>query len=124
AASEFVLATEAEGRAQPGLVATVGQMDVRPGAGNVIPDDVDLSLDVRHAEDGVRLQSCGRLLERAQDIAVQRNVAVRVLPIVENAAVRCSPVLTELLAGAVTQSGYEAISLTSGAGHDGVVMAS
>jgi allantoate deiminase len=124
AASEFVLAVEAEGRAQAGLVGTVGQMDVRPGAANVIPDDVDLSLDVRHAEDGVRLQSCGRLLERAQDIAVQRNVTVRVLPMIENAAVRCSPELTELLADAIAQSGHEAIALTSGAGHDGVVMAS
>jgi allantoate deiminase len=124
AASEFVLATEAEGRAQPGLVATVGQMDVRPGAANVIPDDVDLSLDVRHAEDGVRLQSCGRLLERAQDIAVQRNVAVKVLPMTEHAAVRCSSELFASLEAAITQSGHEAISLTSGAGHDGVVMAS
>ena len=124
AASEFVLAAEAEARATAGLVATVGQMDVRPGAANVIPDDVDLSLDIRHAEDGVRLQSCGRLLEHAQDIAVERNVTVRVLPMTEHAAVRCSPRLTESLAAAIAQSGYEAISLTSGAGHDGVVMAS
>jgi allantoate deiminase len=99
-------------------------MDVRPGAANVIPDDVDLSLDVRHAEDGVRLQSCGRLLERAQDIAVQRNVAVKVLPMTEHAAVRCSSELFASLEAAITQSGHEAISLTSGAGHDGVVMAS
>ena len=124
AAAEFVLAAEAEARAHAGLVATVGQMDVRPGAANVIPDDVDLSLDVRHAEDGVRLQSCGRLLEQAQDIAAERNVALRVLPMTEHAAVRCSSRLTELLAAAIAQSGDEAISLTSGAGHDGVVMAS
>ena len=124
AASEFVLAVEAEGRAQAGLVATVGQMDVRPGAANVIPDDVDLSLDVRHAEDGVRLQSCGRLLERAQDIAVQRNVSVRVLPMTANAGVGCWAERTEGLGGASAQSGHEAIALTSGAGHDGVVMAS
>ena len=122
AAAEFVLAVEAEGRAVAGLVATVGQVDVRPGAANVIPGDVDLSLDVRHAEDGVRLQSCGRLLERAQDIAVQRNVSLTVLPMAENVAVHCSPALTESLAAAIAQSGEEAISLTSGAGHDGVTM--
>jgi allantoate deiminase len=47
-----------------------------------------------------------------------------VKPVAENAAVRCSTGLMELLADAVAQSGHEAISLTSGAGHDGVVMAS
>lgn len=123
AAAEFVLAAEAEARETGGLVATVGQLDVRPGAPNVIPDDVDLSLDVRHGEDGVRLQSCGRLLERAQDIGVQRNVTVTVKPMTDNAAVRCSPRLSETLAAAIAQSGLEAISLTSGAGHDGVAMA-
>ena len=124
AAAEFVLAVEAEGRAVAALVATVGQMDVRPGAANVIPDDVDLSLDVRDPEDGERLQSCGRLLERAEDIGVERNITVTVKPMTEHAAVRCSPRLTEILAAAIGQAGYEVISLTSGAGHDGVVMAS
>ena len=62
------------------------------------------------------------LLERAQDIAVERNVGVRVLPMTEHAAVRCSPKLTESLAAAIAQTATEAISLTSGAGHDGVVM--
>src|SRR5437764_1812330 len=51
AAAEFVLAVEALGRHRAGLVATVGQVEVQPGASNVIPGQVTLSLDVRHADD-------------------------------------------------------------------------
>ena len=48
AAAECVLAVEALGRSTQGLVATVGQVSVQPGASNVIPGQVTLSLDVRH----------------------------------------------------------------------------
>src|SRR5689334_4950019 len=37
AAAEFVLAVEAHARAQAGMVATVGQIGVQPGASNVVP---------------------------------------------------------------------------------------
>ena len=123
AASEFVLAAEAEAREQTGVVATVGKLDVHPGASNVIPGQVDLTLDVRHAEDSARLQSCGRILERGQDIAVQRNVTVTVKPVSENSAVPCSPRLTGLLSHAMQDAGLEVLQLASGAGHDGVAIA-
>ena len=38
----------------------------------------------------------------------------------EHAAVKCSQDLASLLADSIERSGYEAIRLTSGAGHDGV----
>ncbi len=49
AASVFVQAVE-DYAGREGLVATVGQLSVKPGAANVIPGEVTLSLDVRHAE--------------------------------------------------------------------------
>jgi allantoate deiminase len=123
AASEFVLAVEAEGRARDGLVATVGQLDVRAGASNVIPGHVELSLDVRHAEPGdkTRLVAGLAMLDRATAIVARRKVSVEVQPVADNASVACSPLLTSLLARAV---GGDVVQLTSGAGHDGVVMSS
>src|SRR2546421_1726696 len=50
-AAEFVLAVQAPATTQDGLVATVGQVSVQPGASNVIPGQVTLSLDVRHQDD-------------------------------------------------------------------------
>jgi allantoate deiminase len=123
AAAEFVLEVEAEARAQEGLVATVGQLDVQPGAANVIPGRVELSLDVRHAETGDKTRAAAAIamLDRATAIGARRKVSVEVQPVAQNATVACSAHLTSLLAQAV---GGDAVQLTSGAGHDAVVMSS
>src|SRR3954471_8242166 len=57
AAAEWMLAAEAVARRRPGLVSTVGRIDVRPGARNVIPGEVWLTLDVRHTSDAVGRQA-------------------------------------------------------------------
>src|SRR5262249_36173642 len=54
AAAEFVLEVEERARIIPGLVATVGQLQVEPGVSNVIPGQVFLTIDVRHMDDEVR----------------------------------------------------------------------
>ena len=51
AASEIVLAVERCALDAEGLVATVGMLDVEPGATNVVPGRARLSVDVRHAHD-------------------------------------------------------------------------
>jgi allantoate deiminase len=124
AAAEIVLAVEAEALARPGLVATVGKLDVFPGATNVIPGQVDLSIDVRHSEDPTRIETCAHILERAQDVGAQRNVTVTVKPVSENAAVPCSARLSQLLSRAVEDARLEVLHLSSGAGHDGVSISS
>ena len=124
AAAEIVLAVEEAAVALPGLVATVGKLEVFPGASNIIPGQVDMSLDVRHSDDATRIETCARILERAQDIGAQRNVTVSVKPVAENAAVPCSSRLSGLLSLAVEDAGEEVLSLPSGAGHDGVVISS
>jgi allantoate deiminase len=123
AAAEFVLAVEADARATEGLVATVGQLTVSPGAANVVPGEVVLSLDVRHADDAIRVAHAHSLLESAHEVATRRGMAVESQPVAENHAVPCSPRLTSLLARAVDELGHRAIQLASGAGHDAAVMA-
>jgi allantoate deiminase len=122
AAAEFVLAVEAEGRATSGLVATVGQLAVSPGAMNVVPGEVVLSLDVRHTDDAVRAEHVRRLLQGAQDIAKRRGLSVESQRIDEEDSVACSPRLKSLLERAIGELGHPAMQLASGAGHDAVVM--
>ncbi len=71
-AAELVLAAE-----RCGVVATVGQMGVEPGASNVIPGRVVLSLDVRHARDAPRERAVHRLEADARTIAATRGLRVR-----------------------------------------------
>ena len=123
AAAEFVLAVEAEARATAGLVATVGQLAVSPGAPNVVPGGVVLSLDLRHHDDAVRVEHLQRLLQIAQHVAKRRGLSVASQVIDQEDSVPCSPRLTALLAEAAQELGHLALQLPSGAGHDAVIMA-
>ena len=118
-AAMFVVAVEQEARLRPGLVATVGRLLVEPGASNVIPGRVDLTLDVRHADDHVRLGAARRMIDDAHTMAEGRGLTVDAHPMSERAAVACSPRITSLLRKAI---GDGAVEVASGAGHDGVYM--
>jgi allantoate deiminase len=122
AAAEFVLAVETVARSLPGLVATVGQVSVQPGASNVIPGQVTLSLDVRHQDDIVREQANRKLEERAHEIGAARHVSTNWQMLQGHPAVPCAPHLTEILSQAIEEIGYPTLSLSSGAGHDAATM--
>jgi allantoate deiminase len=122
AAAALVLAAEALARDTPGLVATVGQIEARPGASNVIPGRATLSLDVRHQDDACREQALAQLRQRAEQIAAARQVGLDWRIAQETRALACDPALTERLAQAVQAQGYPLLLLPSGAGHDGVAM--
>jgi len=122
AAAEFVLAVEALGRNLPGLVATVGQITAQPGASNVIPGLVTLSLDVRHQDDAVREQACRQLQEQASNTGAARGISPGWHTLQQHRTVPCSPRLTQLLAQAIEAAKYPVYSLPSGAGHDAVAM--
>jgi allantoate deiminase len=122
-AAEFVLAAEACARRDPSLVATVGSLVVSPGASNVIPAEAVLTLDVRHARDATRRKALQQLFSGARRIARERRLTLDWQQTQDDDAVACSRQLTALLARSVrAQQQGRCLELTSGAGHDGVVM--
>jgi len=123
AAASFVLAAEQGARAIPGMMTTIGQLHVQPGASNVIPGTVTLSLDLRHPDDSKREQFYQQLHKEAQKIANERQMQVEWNKPNSEQTVACSPQLTQLLTSAVKQQGYRALLLPSGAGHDAAIMA-
>ncbi len=122
AAAEWILAVETLARETDGLVGTVGRVAVEPGAGNVIPGRVQLGLDLRHADDPVRVGAGSSLAQRASDIAASRGLTVEWRSH-ETAGVMLSPELSETLAEAVAASGRRLLRLPSGAGHDAAMLA-
>jgi allantoate deiminase len=122
AAAEFVLGVETDAGAHEGVVATVGQVAVHPGASNVIPGAVELSLDVRHADESVRSGHTRRILERADEIAARRGVKASIHLQGDNPSVPCAPRLVSLMAKAIEAQGLNVVRLASGAGHDAVPM--
>lgn len=122
AAAEFILDVEKIASDQAGLVATVGQIAVEPGASNVISGVATLSLDVRHADDDVRQHAIRSLHETAHTIAERRQAAIEWNAVQESRSVPCDPKLTTLLEGAIADRGFAVERLVSGAGHDGVMI--
>jgi allantoate deiminase len=122
AAAEFVVAVEELARSVPGLVATVGQLQVRPGASNVVPGQVELSLDIRHAEDDVCARYAGQLRAQAASICARRGIELQCQNVQVTSTVACSPRLRQRWQEALSAEGYPVFSLFSGAGHDGVAL--
>ncbi len=122
-AAEWIGAVEREAGSISGLVATVGRLEVRPGAGNVIPESALASLDVRHADDPVRKDAVSRLLNIAQQIAARRHLTILVEPRLDQAAVAMDGKLTSALCDAAIASGHTSHRMNSGAGHDAMIVA-
>ena len=122
-AAEWIGVVEACALKEEGLVATVGQLEVRPGAGNVIPGSAAGSLDVRSPRDEQRLAACERLRTVAGDIARRRGLRLDWREVQAHDATPCDAGLRARLAAAVEAAGCRARLLPSGAGHDAVALA-
>ena len=121
-AAEFVLAVEAVGSSVPNLVATVGKLDVAPGASNVIAGNAEVSLDLRHPDGDLRSRATGELRARAADIAKRRGLDLQWTDMPSFHETPCDPALTGLLREAILAEGIEPIALFSGAGHDAITI--
>ena len=123
AAARIVERVDAIARASEDLVATVGELSVEPGAANVIPGRVTLSIDLRSPDDESRLEAWESLAADAGLLATQGGVELRPLELEHTAAVACDPRLRALLKAAAAARGVDAPTLVSGAGHDAVILA-
>ena len=123
AAAEWITAVEAAGRKIDTLVATVGKVVVEPNAVNVIPGQVRVSLDLRHALDSVRNKAAAELLALARAIAARRGLRCEVYRLMEQVAVPMNDPLTGLLAESIEAAGFPPRRMSSGAGHDAMVIA-
>ena len=123
AAAEWIVAVERIASEHEGLVATVGKVEARPGAGNVIPGEVSATLDLRHAADGTRLAALDEILRHARQSSQLRGVFFRFVTILDQAAVTMNVRLTKTLEKAAILAGTKPVRMVSGAGHDAMIVA-
>lgn len=123
AAAEIVLLVEARCSGLDGLVGTVGQLEVPAGSVNVIPGACRLSLDIRAADDALRLAAVDDILAGITRICAARGIGERLFKLLEIDAVPCAPRLMDALGTACERAGLPRIDLPSGAGHDAMCMA-
>lgn len=121
AAAELVLAIETIARAgeADALVATVGRIEARPGAVNVVAGAVEMTLDLRAAADQPRRAALVEIEAAAARIAARRGVAIEILPTHDRATAPCALRLQAVIGEAIGRLGLPVRRLMSGAGHDG-----
>lgn len=122
-AAEWIGTVERVAQEVPGLVATVGRIEAKPGAPNVIAGEAKLTLDVRHSSDETRSLAVDNLIRQAQGIAARRGLSVRENVVLSQRAVAMDPFLIGEIERAIVKTGCKPHRMVSGAGHDAMILA-
>jgi len=124
-AAEFVLAVNQIVRSHEGAqVGTVGIIEAFPGAGNVIPGEVKLNLEMRDLSSEKIWKIYAEIESKAKQIAAEAGVEVAIV----HQEVASKPALADesirkIIAEQAALLGFSTLSLPSGAGHDAQEMA-
>jgi len=124
-ASEFVLAVNKIVKSYEGAqVGTVGVIEAFPGAGNVIPGEVKLNLELRDLSSDKIWKIYAEIESKAKALAAEAGLEVSI----RHQEVASKPALADEQIRSIIDSqaktmGFSTISLPSGAGHDAQEMA-
>jgi allantoate deiminase len=122
AAAQWIVEVERYAASYQQLVATVGHVDAFPGASNIVPGKVHVTLDVRHPRDESRHAAVAHLLTKAESAGALRGVTVHARLQSEQKAVPMDHALVQHLHQAAGRAGFAAQSMFSGAGHDAMIL--
>ncbi|WP_039030083.1 allantoate amidohydrolase [Leclercia adecarboxylata] len=124
AAAEWMMRIETmTGERGGNLVATVGTLRLAPGAVNVIPGDVSLTLDIRGPANEPLDSLLNALLAEAQLIAARRQLQFSAETFYRISATACDSRIQQVLCNAVHEVQGRSLTLPSGAGHDAIAIA-
>jgi len=104
------------------MVATVGQIEFKPGLANVVPDYAKFSLDMRHTDANVlnRFQEeARRIIER---IAQETGTTFEFRAIFDDPPIPMSEGIMGIIKSACENQGVRHMKIHSGAGHDSQIL--
>ena len=108
----------------PDAVMTVGRINCKPNAVNVIPDEVELNLDFRAPENELLADGNARIEEQIKSVTERRGLTFELAQTEDQPAVPMSgDVRRELMRAAARMLGQAAPITVSGALHDSAIIA-
>lgn len=112
-------ASELASSGQGHVAATVGVVEIRPNAANVVPRSARLVVDLRVSQRPVAVCFTEALHEAARHAAEAARVSLTRFEILSDThPVPCDEGLRALLTGAAAKLGLSSVPIVSGAGHD------
>ncbi|MDX1555373.1 MAG: Zn-dependent hydrolase [Xanthomonadales bacterium] len=120
AAADFINAVNRVIRSEPGAqVGTVGRIKADPGAPNVIPDKVTLSLEIRDLDSGTMQKMFDNIRLEAREIAKRHLTPIEFREIdVASPPAPTDPRVQDIIAQSAEALGLSHKHMPSGAGHD------
>ncbi len=103
-------------------VATVGSLQVEPGARNIVPARVEITIDFRHSVEATRQLMAQQIRQICRDTGVSQGVTVQIEQHTDRLPAQMSPEVIELLQSCADQLGVSNMRMISGAGHDSQIM--
>ena len=119
AAARFVQAVNRVARTTPGRqVATVGRIEASPGAPNVVPGSVEMTLEIRDLEMD-KIETIYQMIRaEAEAIAEDSETSFRFEEFYVSYAAPTDERVRALVAESAAELGVSSLALPSGAGHD------
>lgn len=105
-------------------VATIGRIELQPGAPNVVPGSAELSLDVRDADPETLVALADAIRRAFGAIARRRGLMFEFEVLSEIAPVGCDSGVQDAVRQASLELGVDPHPIVSGAAHDAQIMAS
>lgn len=112
-----------ENYGSPRGVATIGRVELSPGAANVVPGQAEFSLDMRDSDADSLATMTDALRRSLSEIARRRQLMFEFDILSQIAPVNCSADICLLLDGVATGLGINHTRMGSGAAHDTQIMA-
>lgn len=123
-AAEIVVEVNAAARDEGGsVVGTVGRIELRPGALNIIPGRAIVGLDVRDVDEERRDRVVRRALAFARERGERRGQEVTYREYLRSPPTPMDPDVVAGLDRASRRTGLSSRVMVSGAGHDAMIMA-
>ena len=104
-------------------VATVGSLDVSPGARNIVPGMVAFTLDLRHPDSTSRQKLVAVADQVVRETATRRGLEVGIEQLTDHEPVVLDRRLRSILEAAAGEEGLSYLVMPSGAGHDSQILA-
>lgn len=106
-----------------GALATVGVIDVKPGAMNIVPGSAHMQIDIRSITQASKEAIYDSLQTEIDRISTNRKLKIKVTILTNEQPVKMSQTLVNKLRQTCELEGYSHKFINSGAGHDAMNMA-
>lgn len=123
AAAELILSVQEIALKMPSEpVATVGYLNVFPNAVNIIPGQVELSVDMRDLSQNCLQEMLEKLQHKIIAIANSTNTQISITPLLSVKPTLAAPEIQNTIESVCQQLEFSYLSLPSRAGHDALEM--